>query len=136
MWGTPPLHLAAFSGHADAVALLLGAGARVNAKDYARMTPLHRAVAAGQSEVVALLLRNGAKVNRRCKEGRSPLHVAAADHRKAGLARMLLDEGADEWLGDKEGTTPLRLAEVSGNEALQRPWLRRRGLFLWRRAIE
>ena len=28
------MHLAAFSGHADAVALLLGAGARVNAKDY------------------------------------------------------------------------------------------------------
>jgi len=51
-----PLHFAARQGHHEVVALLLGKGADVKAKDCNEWTSLHCAADEGHNEVVALLL--------------------------------------------------------------------------------
>ena len=56
------LHLAAWAGHADAVEVLLGHGAGVNARAYNQFTPLHLAK---DPKVVRVLLDNGADVTLR-----------------------------------------------------------------------
>lgn len=58
--GTSPLHLAAYSGKAAAVQLLLSSGASVHAQNCDGQTPLFEAAAAGHREAAELLLRSGA----------------------------------------------------------------------------
>lgn len=55
-----PLNLAVESGHADLAALLIGAGADVNARGE-WYSPLHSAILYGDAELVALLLESGAR---------------------------------------------------------------------------
>ena len=61
-----PLNLAVENGHADVAALLLGAGADVNASGE-WYSPLHSAVLYGDAEIVASLLANGARTNTRIR---------------------------------------------------------------------
>jgi ankyrin repeat protein len=72
------LHWAAFYGHADAVALLLGQGAAViDARSADASTPLHRAAAAGHAAAVGALLECGADAEAEDDDGRTPLVQAA-----------------------------------------------------------
>ena len=50
------LHIAARSGDAEVVSMLLEQGADPNAPDVGRFTPLHRAAENGHAEVISLLL--------------------------------------------------------------------------------
>ena len=118
--GWPALHLAAFFGRGDAVALLLERGASVAAVSG---TPegnqaLQAAISgACDAAVVERLLAAGADPNAGGAGGITALHSAAARGDEA-VTRLLLRSGAraDARLGD--GRTPADLAAERGHPAL------------------
>ena len=76
--GTPTvLHIAARQGHAEFAAMLLKAGADVEARDSEAATPLHPAAHYGHDEVVRVLLAANAAVDARRIYSLTPLHLAA-----------------------------------------------------------
>ena len=72
-------------------------------------TPLHAAVQGGHGALAAVLIRRGADASARADMGQTPLHLCAT----AGLARLLVESGADPAaVDDEHGTTPLTWAQV------------------------
>ena len=61
--GWSPLHLAAYRGHRDIVALLVDRGANVDAVDNYGWTALHLAAYRGHRDIVELILASGANVS-------------------------------------------------------------------------
>jgi ankyrin repeat protein len=90
--GTTPLHHAAAYGSAEAVRLLLAAGADPNARNDFEVTPLMWA--ATEPEKVKLLVNQGADVNAKSKMGRTAIWIAAANDGSYGIVKFLLDHGA------------------------------------------
>src|SRR5207245_6597750 len=89
------LHLAAKSGNAAVVRLIVDRGADVRALTTTGATPLHFAAATGGSEAIAVLLDHGADPNAREPQwAQTPLMFAAASGRTAAV-RLLLSRGAD-----------------------------------------
>ncbi len=72
-FGIPALAWAVMSGQAEAVEVMIGAGADVNLTDREGSGPLHVAVFFGQAEAAGLLLVAGAKVNAESKKEETPL---------------------------------------------------------------
>ena len=114
---TPLVHAAAF-GTADAVQLLLDAGADPNAPGAAGITALH--VAARDIRKVQLLLAGGADVHARSALGATPLSVAAATNGAAGVVALLLEKGARVNDRDSTGRTPLAAAAGADHTAAVR----------------
>ena len=74
--GSTPMHCAVWKGHPQVVALLLKAGADVNAQnenDHWGTTPLHAAAHANQAAIAQLLIDYGANVRATDREGRTPM---------------------------------------------------------------
>ena len=74
--GSTPLHCAVWKGHQQVVALLLKAGADVNAQnenDHWGTTPLHAAAHANQAAIAQLLIDYGTDVQATDREGRTPM---------------------------------------------------------------
>jgi ankyrin repeat protein len=74
--GSTPLHCAVWKGHQQLIALLLKAGADVNAQnenDHWGTTPLHAAAHANQAAIAQLLIDHGADVQATDREGRTPM---------------------------------------------------------------
>jgi ankyrin repeat protein len=118
-----PLHEASRAGKTDAIRFLLDRGANIEAKDgHMSRTPLLFAALRRREEAVKLLVERGAKVDihaasamgdedrvrafldadpgliaARGAEGGTPLHYASTP----GMARLLLDRGADPWARDE-----------------------------------
>lgn len=95
--GFTAVHLAAFFGHEDVVALLLERGAEpdAEARNALRVRPLHSAAAGNHTEIARLLLDHGADPNARQEGGFTPLH-AAAQNGNEELYALLVERGADE----------------------------------------
>ena len=112
-WNAHALFRAAGCHHKDIVALLLQAGALVDARDAFDRTALH-----GPSEdendasIQALLVAAGADVNVRDKYHRTPLHEACNMGRAANVA-LLLERGARVNVVDNNQRTPLHNALAS-----------------------
>jgi hypothetical protein len=113
--GGTPLMWAAIKGRAEAIELLIGRGANMNAVDPAGGTALHAAAFLGHEKATELLIRSGANVNAANKRGETPLDVASLDEgttryvasllqlelnenglvrRKAAIAESLREHGA------------------------------------------
>jgi hypothetical protein len=74
--GGTALHDAVWAGEKEIVALLLDAGADVNARHVdAGSTPLHYAVITNHADIAAMLIAKGADVNARYRSGATPLHL-------------------------------------------------------------
>lgn len=113
LMGKTALHLAVESGNSNMVALLLKAGADVNAKGDS-VTPLHLAAFYGSAQIAEMLLKAGAEVNAggfRHKD--TPLHVAAF-RGHVSVVRLLLAHGADINALNMQRDTALRLAQEQG----------------------
>ena len=119
--GFTALHLAAFFGQAEMVALLLEGGAAVNAiaRNPMKVMPMHSATASGKLKSVKLLLEHGAEVNAQQQGGWTALH-AAAHHRDVAMAKLLLAHSANRTLTNDEGKTALDLALAEGHEEVAR----------------
>ncbi|MCE5319077.1 MAG: ankyrin repeat domain-containing protein [Parachlamydia sp.] len=109
--GTAPLHRAISKGNAEAVRMLIDAGADVNKVDADSMTPLYHALSKGNREVMNLLISAGADVTKGILQGYSPLHLAV---HKGSLVDVytLLNAGADvnQAIKEMDGLTPLHIA--------------------------
>ncbi len=111
------MHAAAF-GSAEAVQLLLDAGAGVNERNSFETTAL--ILGARDPRKVRMLVEKGADVNARTKQGRTALMLAASWDGNADAVRLLLAKGADPKARDNHGISALRLAaEVDDWETMQ-----------------
>lgn len=120
--GWPPLHLAAYFGHGDAVDALLEARADVRAysTNHEGNTALHAALAGCRDlRIVSRLLAGGADVNARAAGGYTQLHIAAF-HDDVGVVEALLARGAAVDAREDQGRTPLALAEEHGQQRVAR----------------
>ncbi len=111
--GTTPLMYAAALGNADAMRVLLHAGADVNARNGFDATALMWC--ANQPDMVRLLLAKGANINARSKMGRTPLLIAASYDGNVEVIKLLLAKGAKVLTRDNFGTTPM-LAATGAND--------------------
>jgi uncharacterized protein len=95
-FGWSALHLAAFSGDAATVGLLLDRGAAIDARARTRFrnTPLQVALLPGQHATAALLLERGADPLARQNSGFAPILEAALLGRR-DLVDLLLEHGAE-----------------------------------------
>jgi ankyrin repeat protein len=75
--GETPLHVAAVWGDVDAIELLMGAGADVNARGEFGHTPLHEASAQNKLEAVRVLMAWGADLVIKNDWGQTPREAAA-----------------------------------------------------------
>lgn len=112
-----PLFFASRAGHADAVALLLDAGADPGVSFHFGAA-LHAAARADHVEVVRVLLEHGASSDMRAGESDlTPLHEAAATG-ALGAARLLIERGAEVHARDKRGQPPIHVAVRRGRGAM------------------
>ena len=85
--GLTSLHYAAESGHADVIAILIAAGAQVNACTTKGHTPLYQAAIKGHVEPIRLHSNAGADLDIKSQIGETPLDVAMYNrHREAARA--------------------------------------------------
>ena len=114
--GKTALSYAAYWGYADAVELLIDAGANINMPGRDECTPLISAIKEGYREVVQLLLSKGARVDVGKMDGWTMLCRAAVSGNADAVARVLVEEGAEDI--DEPGIgawTPLTLATWLGH---------------------
>ena len=116
-----PLHLAVYHNKLAAANELLVHGANIEARDKYKNTPLHTAVNQvlhssdffkDWEKGIQFLLTKGAKINAVDDEGKTILHkyfhyVLAEPE----TAELMLRSGADLYVKDKQGNTPLGIAK-------------------------
>jgi ankyrin repeat protein len=117
--GFTALHLAAYFGTADAVAMLLAHGADAGsvAGNPSAVTPLHSAIAHRDPDIVRTLLEAGAPVDAKQAGGFTALHAAAL-HGQTELVRILIASGADPAVTDDEGNAARSFALKGGHGEL------------------
>ena len=110
--GYTPLHVAAFLGRAEAIAMLAAAGADLEVRAEGGATPLHMAT---RAEVIEALAAAGADLEARAEGGQTPLHMWAGSVGKemtgtAEAIEALAAAGADLEAGHAEAVEALAAA--------------------------
>ncbi|CAM9206215.1 unnamed protein product [Ectocarpus sp. 12 AP-2014] len=108
------LHLAAESGSATIVHVLLATGAQPNLRGGEdRKTALDLAAVGGHVEAATALVQHRASLNATDKLGRAALHSAASNNHVA-VIDVLVAAGARFDVRDQQGLTPLHAASDEG----------------------
>lgn len=109
--GESALHLAARKNQAEAVVVLLQAGAAIRAGigEEVQRTPLMEAVNFGAEAAAAALIRHGAYVPEGPDAKTTLLH-RAAEKGKVEIMQALMEAGADPLFANATGTSPLMAA--------------------------
>ena len=118
--GMTPLHWSVYHGKITIAKLLIKFGADVHAEDASDETPLHYAAARSTPDLAELLILFGADVNAADAIGQTPLHYAAIWNGGVRTSALLIAESAMVDVADKEGNTPLALAEDRLFDALSK----------------
>jgi ankyrin repeat protein len=100
------LMLAANANDLKSAQALIEAGASVNRPNW---TPLHYAASKGHVAMMRLLLENDAYIDAESPNGTTPLMMAAF-YASAISVKLLLEEGADPILQNKDSQTALDMA--------------------------
>ena len=128
--GLPPLVMAAFTGDADLVRLLLARGADVNSQFGFYGHALNAALFDGHDAAAAVLLEHGADLTTRSLAGHgTPPSVFAGynDRGDSTLARLLVSHGADLNSANDAGETALSFALKRGEDTPLVRYLRASG---------
>ncbi len=112
VFGSTALTMAALTGDAGEIALLLESGADPNADGPGGLSALHLAVMRGDRPMVQLLLDAGANVKKTTLQGENVLERYGFWNDPA-LVRMLLDRGIDPAAKDAHGHNALLFAAAS-----------------------
>lgn len=99
------------------VAAWIDAGRDIEALGPLGIRPTHLAVRNGDIAVLTLLLNAGANVNGLDNWHNTPLHYAAG-HDRGEIGRLLRARGANETMGNVDGTSPLQIARTRSNSGL------------------
>lgn len=110
--GLSPLHYAILGNKPQAIEKLLDLGAEVNLLSRDGQSPAHFAAAAGSHDALAKLIALRATLNHANAAGQTPLHYAAA-REDLKLVEILVKNGANPHLLDKQGMSPLTLIGAS-----------------------
>jgi len=104
--------IAGAKGQTDMLRWLITAGADIDSPDVYRFTPLMRAVDNRHTESIKILLVEGqAGVNFKDESGNSALHFAVANKQR-DVVKLLLNHGANPTQANRDGITPIDLAET------------------------
>jgi ankyrin repeat protein len=105
--GYAPMHLAANGGNATVIEMLAGFGAPVDDFGNGGYLPIHLACSKGHEDAFDEFLKLGASPHDPTRSGReSPLHLASGNG-NVGIARKLMDLGADVNATNARQETPL-----------------------------
>ncbi|KAH8983016.1 ankyrin repeat-containing domain protein [Lactarius akahatsu] len=104
--------------------LLLERGANVNEKDKDNATPLHLAIYNKRPKIVRVLLDHGANAGVEKDQGENPLQIVLRGNHNAqedgvGVARLLLEHGAEAYARDKYHVSTSDLACCFGREKIR-----------------
>ena len=110
------LRAASWAGHLDCVKHLLEAGADINHVDSEGRTALIAACYMGHLACVRELIIWGADIEVQDQDGRTALSVAVTCDNEAAakLVTLLLDNGANPNISDRDSMTPLLIAAFEG----------------------
>jgi uncharacterized membrane protein YfcA len=98
----------------EAIEMVEGVKADLNARNASGETPLHRAVETDMKRLARALIARGADVRARSKNGETALHLAAL-HPEPDFTDILLAAGADVQARNADGESPLFWAVLSGH---------------------
>ncbi|MDP2178493.1 ankyrin repeat domain-containing protein [Methylicorpusculum sp.] len=115
-YGRTPLHFAAGDSLPDEVAKFIAAGVVVNVQDDNGWSALHFAAQAESLECAAELLRAEADHSLQDSFGNTALFRAVFSSRGEGsVIRLLRQAGADPFVKNKHGVSPVSLARTIAN---------------------
>lgn len=120
--GTTALMIASLEGHHEVVKILLNHYAEVNLKNFDGYTALMYASTKGHHEVVKILLDYHADVNAQNNEGNTALHESLTTQitpNIVNVVKLLLSEGGDLEILNKENKAVLELAKKTQNQDIQ-----------------
>jgi ankyrin repeat protein len=119
-FGRSDLHYAARDGDLEKVRRLINAGSDVHRVDHGGWSPLHFAAQACSAETAEILIEAGARIDVRDSHGNTPLWRAVMESRGDGsVIAVLRRAGADPFLENNSGVSPLTLARRIGNYDLK-----------------
>ena len=122
--GYTPAHIAAGSDDIEIMGELFRGGFDINTKSSTGVTVLHRA-ACYQAEMVKYLLElEGGRlsINAQNAQGNTPLHLAVESDLEE-VVKLLLENGSDMEINNREGKTPLQLAHRRGDKRVMKAFI-------------
>ena len=124
--GFPPVGLAAFFGHLEAVKALIAAGADIHAaaRNGLKVQAIHAAVASKNLDIIRTVLEAGADPNAAQQQGFRPMHESGSTGSRE-LAELLMKYGGDPMLKNDDGKSTPTFAREKGHAEFA-DWLEKR----------